>query len=281
MQTWTRHTLMTLSLALTAPSSWAIGEFSSTKAEGSALICVQPLTMPCAGPTIEERSDGAFLQTSAAVAMSPANRALHQGIDFAALAEYDPLVLQLPVLKALASSNAAAGYLTTASAEAVQAYTYNGAAAQTFTLNVMVDATLTGQDNRVIGGVAAYAEDYLSGTVIDGPGTLLTNPVSFSLSFTGSTTKSFSFTLDPGESVYLEAFLSATARSTRGPSVANAFNSMTMRFTDTTGLAVAIPVPEAGSLAMLGAGLVLLAGLAWRRHQSRRFPRPPLIVGAL
>ncbi len=140
---------------------------------------------------------------------------------------------------------------------------------------------MTGQDNRVIGGVAAYAEDYLSGTVIDGPGTLLTNPVSFSLSFTGSTTKSFSFTLDPGESVYLEAFLSATARSTRGPSVANAFNSMTMRFTDTTGLAVAIPVPEAGSLAMLCAGLVLLAGLAWRRHQSRRFPRPPLIVGAL
>ena len=274
MQTWTRHTLMALSLTLSAPCSWAIGEFSSTKADGSAELCPEPVTQLCAGAMIEERSDGAFLQTSATVAMSSANKALHPGVDFVALAEYDPLVLELPVLKALASSNAAAGYLTTARADAVQAYTYMGAGVQTFTLIITVDASLSGLDNRVIGGVAAYAEDYLSGTVIDGPGTLLTDPVSFSLSLTGSSTKSFSLTLDPGESVYLEAFLSATARSTRGPSVADSFNSMTMSFTDTTGLAVARPVSEPGSLPMLCAGFALLAGLARCRHQSRRFPRP-------
>ena len=73
MQTWTRHTLMALSLAFSAPCSWAIGEFSSTKAEGSAQLCPEPLTMLCAGPTIEEGSDGALLQTMATVAMSPAN----------------------------------------------------------------------------------------------------------------------------------------------------------------------------------------------------------------
>jgi PEP-CTERM motif len=275
MQTWTRHTLMALSLAFSAPCSWAIGEFSSTKAEGSAQLCPEPLTMLCAGPTIEEGSDGALLQTMATVAMSPANKALHPGVDFAALAQYDPLVLELPVLKALASSNAAAGYLTKATADAVQAYTYTGTGAQSSTLMITVDATMSGQDNRVIGGVAAYAEDYLSGTVIDGPGTLLTNPVSFSLSLTGSSTKSITFTLDPGESVYLEAFLSSTARSTRGPSVADAFNSMTMSFTDITGLAVATPVPEAGSLPMLCAGLALLAGFAGRRPQlqSHRLPQ--------
>ncbi|MEO8628604.1 MAG: hypothetical protein ABI612_10955, partial [Betaproteobacteria bacterium] len=141
-----------------------------------------------------------------------------------------------------------------------------GAAPQTFTLVVTVDGVLTGQDNRVDGGVIAYAEDYLSGTVVDGPGTLLTNPISFGLSLTGSNTKSFSFTLDPGESVYLEAFLSATARSTRGPSIADAFNTMTMHFTDTTGLVVARPIPEAGSLPLLCAGLVLVAVLVRRRR---------------
>jgi PEP-CTERM motif-containing protein len=258
---------VTFALALSVPPAWAIGEFSSTSASGKAQLCPEPLTSPCAGATIEQLSDGGFLQVQASVAMSPTNTALHPGVNFVASAAYDPLVLELPVLKALASSNSTLGYLTTATADAVQAYTYTGAVPQTFTLNVMVDATLTGQDNRVIGGVAAYAEDYLSGTVIDGPGTLLTNPVSFSLSFTGSTTKSFSFLLDPGESVYLEAFLSATARSTRGPSVADAFNTMTMQFSDTAGLVVAEAIPEPGSLPLFVAGVALVAGLMRRRDR--------------
>jgi hypothetical protein len=50
---------------------------------------------------------------------------------------------------------------------------------------------------------------------------------------------------------------------------------MTMSFTDITGLAVATPVPEAGSLPMLCAGLALLAGFAGRRPQlqSHRLPQ--------
>jgi hypothetical protein len=271
-KTWTRHVIVTFALALGAAPAWAIGEFSSTDASGKAQLCLEPLTSPCAGATIEELSDGGFLQTQANVAMSPANNALHPGVNFLASAAYDPLVFELPVLKALASSNSTAGYLTTATADAVQAFTYTGAVPQTFTLVVTVDATLAGQDNRVIGGVAAYAEDFLTGTVPDGPGTLLTNPVSFSLTLSGSSTKSFSFTLDPGESVYLDAFLSATARSTRGPSVADVFNTMTMQFTDTTGLIVARAIPEAGSLPLLVSGLVLVAGLMQRRR-DRWFAR--------
>ena len=270
MQTWTRLIFLALSLALSAPGAWAIGEFSSTSASGKAQLCPEPLTSSCAGATIEQLSDGGFLQTLAAVAMSPANTALHPGVNFSAFASYDPLVFELPVLKTLASSNSALGYLTTATADAVQAYTYTGVTPQTFTLVVTVDAALTGQDNRVIGGVSAYAEDFLTGTVPDGPGTLLTNPISFSLSLTGSSTKSFSFTLDPRESVYLDAFLSATARSTRGPSVADAFNSMTMDFTDTTGLVVARAIPEAGALPLLCAGLGLIAVLMRRRHWLAR-----------
>jgi hypothetical protein len=261
MEIWTRQIIVAFALALSLPSAWAIGEFSSTSASGKAQLCPEPLTAPCAGATIEQLSDGGFLQVQASVAMSPANTALHPGVNFLASAAYDPLVFELPELKALASSNSMLGYLTTATGEAVQAYTYTGSVPQTFTLVVTVDAALTGQDNRVIGGVAAFAEDFLTGTVPDGKGTLLTNPLSFSLSLTGSSTKSFSFPLDPGESVYLDAFLSATARSTRGPSVADAFNTMTMRLTDTTGLVVARAVPEAGSLPLLVVGLALVGGL--------------------
>ena len=216
MGTWTRHIIVTFALALSVPPAWAIGEFSSTSASGKAQLCPsEPLTSPCAGATIEQLSDGGFLQVQASVAMSPANTALHPGVNFLASAAYDPLVLELPELKALASSNSTQGYLTTATADAVQAYTYTGAVPQTLTLMITVDATLTGQDNRVIGGVAAFAEDFLTGTVPDGPGTLLTNPVSFSLSFTGSSTKSFSFTLDPGESVYLRVSVCDCAQHSR------------------------------------------------------------------
>jgi hypothetical protein len=266
MRPWTLQIFTALSLALCAPAAWAIGEFSSTSANGKAQLCPEPLTALCAGATIEELSDGGFLQTPAAVSMSPSNTALHPGVDFAAFADYDPLVFALPVLKALASSNSSIGYSTSATAEAVQAYTYTGDAPRTFTLAVTVDGVLIGQDNRVSGGVFAYGDDYLSGTVIDGPGTLLTNPISFTLSLTGSTTKSFSFTLDPGESVYLDAFLSASARSTRGPSVADAFNTMTMHFADTTGLVVARPIPEPASLPLLCAGLAAIAVLLRRRR---------------
>ena len=266
MHTSTRHTLVALALALASSTGWAIGEFSGTNADGSAKLCPEPLSRLCGGPVIEQLIDGAFLQTTATVAMSAPNLAAHPGVDFFAFVEYDPAVFDLPVLKALAAANTAVGYLTSANASAVQAYTFTGAAPQTFTLIVTLDAFLLGLDNGVIGVVNAYAEDYLDGTVRDGPGTLLTNPITFSLTRSGSSTKSFSFLLDPGVSVYLEAAVLATARSTRGPSLADASNTMTMRFEDSTGLVVARPVPEAGTLSLLCAGLVLIAGLVRRRR---------------
>ncbi len=258
--------------AITAPAAAAIGDFSGTNATGSAQLCPEPRTQLCAGAVIEQSEDGGFLQTAATVAMSGPNLAAHPGVDFFAFAQYDPAVFDLPVLKALAASNTAVGYRTQAGASAAQAYTYTGAVAQTFTLIVTLDAVLLGQDNSVFGSVAAYGEDYLDGTVNDGAGTLLTNPMSFSLSLSGSTTKSFSFTLDPGESVYLDAAVFASARSTRGPSVADASNTMTMRFEDTAGLVLArpVPVPEVGSLLMFGIGLSLMAGWGMARRRGAR-----------
>jgi hypothetical protein len=263
----TRPALLALALAFSTSTTWAIGEFSSTKATGSAKLCPQPLTQLCAGAFVEQAADGGFLRTSATVAMSAPNMALHSGVDFFALAQYNPAVFDLPVLKAFAAADTTVGYLTNASAQAAQAYTYTGAVSKTFTLLINVDGILRGQDNEVFGGVAAYAEDYLDGTFGDGPGTLLTNPVSFSLRVTGSSSKSFSFTLDPGRSVYLDAFVFATARSTRGPSVADAANTMTMRFLDPTGLVLAQPVPEASTLSMLGAGLAMMAWLVNTRRR--------------
>jgi hypothetical protein len=260
--------VLTLALALTPPVSWAIGEFAGTNADGSAKLCPEPLTQLCNGPLVEQAFDGGFLQTTATVAMSAPNLALHPGVDFFAFTQYDPAVFNLPVLKALAAANTAVGYRTQASASAVQAYTFTGAVAQTFTLVVTLDAFLLGQDNSVLGSVAAFGEDFLDGTVSDGPGTFLTNPISFSLSQSGSSTKSLSFTLDPGDSVYLEASVLASARSTRGASVADASNTMTMRFEDTTGLVVARPVPEAGTWAMFGAGLLLVAGFTSARRRQ-------------
>lgn len=267
MQRSTRQTLLALALTLCTQAAWAIGEFSGTNADGSTKLCPEPLTQLCVGPFIEQAAVGGFLQTTATVAMSGPNQALHPGVDYFAFSQYDPAAFDLPVLKALAAANTAVGYLSKASASAVQAYTFTGAVAQTFTLVITVDAFLLGQDKEVFGSVSAYAEDYLDGTTVDGPGTLLTNPVSFSLTSSGSRTRSLSFTLDPGRSVYLDAFVFATARSTRGPSVADASNTMTMQFLDSTGLVLAQPVPEASTLSMCCAGLLVLVRLAALRRR--------------
>ena len=267
MKRSTRHSLLALAVALSTSSTWAIGEFSGTHADGSTKLCPEPSTQLCVGPFIEQAAVGGFLQTTATVAMSGPNQALHPGVDYFAFSQYDPAVFDLPVLKALAAANTAVGYLSTASASAVQAYTFTGAVAQTFTLVVTVDAFLLGLDASVFGRVSAYAEDYLDGTTNDGPGTLLSNPISFSFISSGSRTRNLSFTLDPGKSVYLEAFVFASARSTRGPSVADASNTMTMSFLDSTGLVLAQPVPETSTLSMWCAGLLLMFRLAAVRRR--------------
>ncbi len=68
---------------------------------------------------------------------------------------------------------------------------------------------------------------------------------------------SFTFTLDPGESVYVWAYMRAEAE--RDASYADAFGTLTFDFADDTGLAAASTVPSPGTAALLAGPLALLA----------------------
>ena len=68
---------------------------------------------------------------------------------------------------------------------------------------------------------------------------------------------SFTFTLDPGESVYVWAYMRAEAE--RDESYADAFGTLTFDFADETGLAAASTVPSPGTAALLAGPLALLA----------------------
>jgi hypothetical protein len=195
-----------------------------------------------------------------------------------AFAALDPSAgLSLPVLKAEAySSNTGTGSAF-ATAFAVEGYTYLGGGSGDFTLDITLtgsvsDPTPADLDTTLTATVYVFAEDpfeFISdiGTLIFEYGAVALDSTVLSISgneTNGLRTGAVSFSLAPGESVYLFTRLSADAE--RELSFADAFSTLTVDFQDPTGLSAASTVPEPTTLLLTGAGLFALAA---RRRRGR------------
>jgi hypothetical protein len=251
---WASATL--LAVALAAPASAQSLDLWGSFASGSARECPSGL---CSGSFIERPQAGGLGQTSAAVALSPEAQALHPGVTFAAQASLVG-ALAIPELKAMAVANAATRYTTNAQAEAVQAYVYTGAVASSFVLDVFVSGSVTG-DASLSGFVIVYdSEGYKPGSEV--PGTRLDNTSFFWSAASQAQPAPLEFTLQPGDSVYLQATLFAGADSRNIPSAADAFHTLTMSFQNPANLvqaAALVPEPASWALMLLGGAALLRA----------------------
>ena len=212
------------------------------------------------------------------------------GAAFAASAAFSG-PLATPVLRARASSDNPRVYLTkllpqdddlhvgwnyftaNATAFAAQGYTFLGSERTTYSFQFTVDGLL--QDPRASLSGAAFVHDGDSemGGRSRAETSLATNLLTGSESLTGSF--SISMTFDPGETLYLETSLSASASGSFQDSLldyghisANGMNTMwvsSITGGDTTLLTPTLAVPEPASTAMLLLGLGALVAVQRRR----------------
>lgn len=196
----------------------------------------------------------------------------------AAEASLDPGAgLALPVLRAEASSQSASLGSAFGTAFAVEGYTYDGSGSGDFTLDITLtgtvsDATPADGDTSIEATVYLFREENFA-FVQDIPTLIFEYGAveidSQVLSIAGNETDavrsgSLSFSLAPGESVYLWTQLRAEAE--RDLSFADAFSTLTHGFRDATGLSSASNVPEPATAVLLGTAV---AGLAAARRRRR------------
>jgi hypothetical protein len=165
--------------------------------------------------------------------LSEGAKATHPGVDFRAQATLGG-GLALPELRALAATNTAERYAVLATAEAIQGYNYIGTGATIYTLEVLLDAELSG-----LGSVGRQVDIY--DPVGFNPrdeeiGTRIAR-TSFYWNVAGPKNQPapLTFTLEPGDQIYLFATLQAYSTSPPG-SEADAYNTLTMAFVNATGL---------------------------------------------
>ena len=183
--------------------------------------------------------------------------------------------LSLPILRAEAYVTGSGSSSAFGTAIAAEGYTYEGAAPKTFDL----DITLTGEvfdptpgdgDTDIeaqiyIFGAEGYEYGFDAATLIFELGVVDIASAGLSLA-AGETSDSFtlSFTLDPGQSVFLQATLGADAE--RDLSFADSFSTLTTSFQDPVGLVAASTVPEPGTFALVVLGLAGVARSGRRRR---------------
>jgi len=164
---------------------------------------------------------------------------------------------------------------------AAQYYTYTGDTTQTYTMSYSVsgfaDSTL---DNPTPADEAAISVTAVVSLFDDGPKLGGERPMGNQVAIDrippvdGSThdfrfSGSVSITLDPGDSYYLVAALTAQV-SFGGQGIADAGQTLTFAFTagDTSQLVALLPVPEPSTYALMGLGLMLTCLMLRRRRHA-------------
>jgi hypothetical protein len=192
----------------------------------------------------------------------------------ASLSQLDPSAgLSVPLLKAEAFSAGGQGGAQ-AFVYAAEGYTYTGAVAKEFVIDIMLTATVLepGVDSDALVRAQVYVFEADTFEFFSDLGTLLFEvgavpKASFESRIADPETNAsragqLVFTLDPGEQVYLWANLLADAK--RSGAVADAFSTLTNTFQDAGGLTAASVVPEPSTASLLALGLV---GLAAKRRR--------------
>lgn len=158
-------------------------------------------------------------------------------------------------------------------ASGVEGYTYSGAEARTFNLDIMLtgsvfDPTPADGDTSINASVYIFTApgfqfgfDYATLVFELGVTELAGSQLSLGNGET-ALADSLSFTLQPGQSFYLQAALGADAE--RDLSIADAFSTLSASFEDATGLVAAsgtvVPEPSTAVLFLLGLGGLASAG---------------------
>jgi len=164
-------------------------------------------------------------------------------------------------------------YQVSATAEVIQRYTFMGAAQTTYTWNFTIDGKLSNEQASVFGSVRFLSEFpgempiAAGGAFLEGTG-ILHVPMPYSATF------SVSVTFNPGDAFYMQSQLTAMASTTYSSADVTADAMNTMVVTGVTGgdtsllVASLQPIPEPGTYAMFGVGLVGV-GLAMGRRRVR------------
>ena len=186
--------------------------------------------------------------------------------------------LVVPTLQAEAYGEPLQSGSAFATAFGVEGYTYTGATAKTFTLDITLEGSVfdpTPLDGDTFIEAQIYVFEAASFSFSNDIPTLIFEIGAVPIDSTTLIIEdelnavrqaSFSFELQPGESIYLWANLDAEAQ--RESSYADAFSTLEFSWQNAEGLVTASVVPEPGTLSLMALGTVTLAGL--RRSAVRR-----------
>jgi len=233
------------------------GDFWGTWVRGNAAWFA---TLPGPPTYLEQPIEGDLYVTPTTFVASAATRAAHPGVDLRLSSE---LVGGLGVarLRVYTGADTTVGfYGLNGEARALQRYDFTGTVPQTFTIDVFVDALVTGMA-AWSGDLRVWDERY-DPELEDETSEILAS-TSFGLPLGGTPVdpEPVTFTLVPGDVVFVTARLSAFAQKVDAlPAVADLDHTLTVAFRDGTNLEAA-SVPEPGLGATLAAGLGMLA---WR-----------------
>ena len=185
--------------------------------------------------------------------------------------------ISLPTLRAQAFVTGSGTSSAFGSALGVEGYTYNGASARTFDLDIMLtgtvfDPTPADGDTSIDASVSVFGAsffefgfDYASLVFEFGVTDLGTSDLTL-LNGNTSASDTLTFTVQPGQSFFIQTTLGASAE--RDMSSADAFSTLSLAFQDANGLTAAsgTVVPEPGTAILFALGLAGLAQSGRRSH---------------